>query len=119
MTLLADVVAASGEVAGTSARSRKIGVLAELLRRLDPDEVPVAVGFLSGTPRQGRVGVGYRSATSTVHLSERELAHHGALFGGPGLGKTTFLQLLVHLPLVLFLLWALAYTLQYHPPVLP
>lgn len=31
----------------------------------------------------------------------------------------TFLQLLVHLPVVLFLLWALAYTLQYHPPVVP
>ena len=31
----------------------------------------------------------------------------------------TFLQLLVHLPLVLFLLWALAFTLQYHPPVIP
>ena len=29
----------------------------------------------------------------------------------------TFLQLLVHLPVVLLLLWALAYTLQYHPPV--
>ena len=31
----------------------------------------------------------------------------------------TFLQLLVHLPLVLFLLWALALTLDYHPPVVP
>ena len=31
----------------------------------------------------------------------------------------TFLQLLVHLPIVLLLLWALAYTLQYHPPVIP
>jgi len=31
----------------------------------------------------------------------------------------TFLQLCVHLPLVLFLMWALAYTLQYHPPVMP
>ena len=31
----------------------------------------------------------------------------------------TFLQLLVHLPVVLFLLWALAYTLEYHPPVMP
>jgi short-chain fatty acids transporter len=31
----------------------------------------------------------------------------------------TFLQLLVHLPLVLFLLWALACTLQCHPPVIP
>jgi short-chain fatty acids transporter len=31
----------------------------------------------------------------------------------------TFLQLIVHLPLVLFLLWAFAYTLPYHPPVIP
>ncbi len=31
----------------------------------------------------------------------------------------TFLQLLVMLPLVLFLLWALAYTLPYHPPIMP
>jgi len=31
----------------------------------------------------------------------------------------TFLQLLVMLPLVLFLLWALAYTLPYHSPVMP
>jgi len=31
----------------------------------------------------------------------------------------TFLQLIVHLPVVLFLLWALAYTLEYHPPVIP
>jgi short-chain fatty acids transporter len=31
----------------------------------------------------------------------------------------TFLQLLVHLPVVLFLLWALGYTLEYHPPVVP
>src|SRR6266852_50833 len=44
---------------------------------------------------RGRVGVGYRSAVGAVHLTERELAHHGALFGGPGSGKTTFLQLLV------------------------
>ena len=31
----------------------------------------------------------------------------------------TFLQLLVHLPVVLFLLWMLAPTLPYHPPVIP
>jgi short-chain fatty acids transporter len=31
----------------------------------------------------------------------------------------TFLQLLVHLPTVLFLLWLLAPTLAYHPPVIP
>src|SRR6266566_7035232 len=47
------------------------------------------------THRPDRVGVGYKSAVSAVHLSLRELAGHGALFGGPGSGKTTMLQLLV------------------------
>jgi short-chain fatty acids transporter len=31
----------------------------------------------------------------------------------------TFLQLVVHLPIVLFLLWILAGTLPYIPPVIP
>ena len=34
-------------------------ILADLLRTLDADEVPICVGFLSGVPRQGRVGIGY------------------------------------------------------------
>ena len=59
MTLFVDVVTASGQVATTSARSGKVTVLAELLKRLDPAEVPICVGFLSGVPRQGRVGIGY------------------------------------------------------------
>jgi DNA ligase-1 len=59
MTLLADVVTASTLVGETSSRSRKVAILAELLMELEPDEVPICVGFLSGTPRQGRVGVGY------------------------------------------------------------
>ncbi|MGZ4313274.1 MAG: ATP-dependent DNA ligase [Solirubrobacteraceae bacterium] len=59
MTLFADVVTASTGVAATPSRSAKIAILAELLTRLEPGEVPVVVGFLSGVPRQGRVGVGY------------------------------------------------------------
>ncbi len=59
MTLLADVVAASQLVAETASRSRKVAVLADLLRRLEADEVPVVAGILSGAPRQGRIGVGY------------------------------------------------------------
>jgi len=31
----------------------------------------------------------------------------------------TVIQLVVHVPLVLFLLWALGTTLGYHPPVVP
>jgi DNA ligase 1 len=61
MTLLADVATASNRLTETSSRSAKIAILAELLGRLDPDEIAVAVGFLTGVPRQGRVGVGYRT----------------------------------------------------------
>jgi DNA ligase-1 len=60
MTFLADVVEVSERVAGTSSRSEKIELLGGLLARLEPGEVPVAVGFLSGAPRQGKIGVGYR-----------------------------------------------------------
>jgi DNA ligase 1 len=66
MTLLTDLVAASKEVGETSSRSRKITILAELLRRLAPSEVAVATGFLSGVPRQGRVGVGYSTIYSVA-----------------------------------------------------
>src|SRR6266545_1306022 len=74
--LLAAVVTASNEVAGTSARSRKVAILAELLRRLDAGgEVAIAAAFLSGVPRQGRVGVGY----STVYGVERAPASEPSL----------------------------------------
>jgi DNA ligase 1 len=75
VTLLADVVAASDAVAETSARSRKVAVLADLLRRLDPGEVAIAAAFLSGVPRQGRVGVGY----STVYGLRRDPAGEPSL----------------------------------------
>ena len=65
MTLFSTVVAASAEVADTSSRSRKIAILAELLKGLEPDEVPIVVAFLSGVPRQGRIGVGYAAAYGT------------------------------------------------------
>jgi DNA ligase 1 len=61
MTLLADVVAASAEVTDTSSRARKVAILSGLLERLEPSEIPAAVGFLTGVPRQGRVGIGYRT----------------------------------------------------------
>ena len=72
MTSLFDVVAASNEVAETSSRSRKIAILAELLARLDPSEVAIAAGFLSGVPRQGRVGVGYSTVYSLTQAPARE-----------------------------------------------
>jgi ATP-dependent DNA ligase I len=68
MTLLAEIVEASARVSASSSRSRKVVILAELLSRLDLDEVPIVVGFLSGAPRQGRVGVGY----STIYTIDAQ-----------------------------------------------
>ncbi|HVX65885.1 MAG TPA: ATP-dependent DNA ligase [Bryobacteraceae bacterium] len=57
--LLATVVETSGRVSETSKRLEKIELLASLLRRLDPEEVEIVVDFLSGTTRQGRIGIGW------------------------------------------------------------
>jgi ATP-dependent DNA ligase I len=56
--LLNDLVRASAAIAEDSSRLAKIGHLATLLRALAPQEVDVAIGFLSGEPRQGRMGLG-------------------------------------------------------------
>jgi DNA ligase-1 len=56
--LLADLVATSKRVAETRSRSEKTGALADLLRRLAPEEIDIAVAFLSGHLRQGRIGLG-------------------------------------------------------------
>jgi DNA ligase-1 len=59
--LLADLVTTSAAVASTRARTKKVAALAELLRRLAPEEVEIAVAYLSGDQRQGRVGIGWAS----------------------------------------------------------
>jgi DNA ligase-1 len=72
VTLLAEVVAASNEVGATGSRSRKVAILAELLRNLEPAEIPISVGFLSGVPRQGRIGVGYSTIYGVEHTAASE-----------------------------------------------
>jgi len=57
--LFEDLVQTSTAVAAASSRLAKIGLLADLLRRLAPDEIEIAIGMLSGDPRQGRIGIGY------------------------------------------------------------
>lgn len=56
---LASLVQTSKAVAAVSGRLEKIAKLAELLEQLTPDEVAIAIGFLIGWPRQGRIGVGW------------------------------------------------------------
>jgi len=58
--LLHALVAATETVSGTSSRLKKVEALAEVLRALDPAEIAPAIGFLTASPRQGRVGVGWR-----------------------------------------------------------
>ena len=60
--LFADLVATSSTVTSTSSRSAKVAALADLLSRLAPDEIEVAVSILTGAPRQGKIGVGWRGA---------------------------------------------------------
>jgi DNA ligase-1 len=55
---LADVVAASRAVAGTTGRLEKVGHLADLMRHVPSGEIEIVIGFLSGAARQGRMGIG-------------------------------------------------------------
>jgi len=56
---LCELVATSAQVAASSGRKAKITAIADLLARVPPDEVPIAVAFLSGDLTQRQIGVGY------------------------------------------------------------
>ena len=58
-TRFAEIVESSNAVAAASSKLQKISRLAEVLRKLAPDEIEPVVAFLSGSPRQGRIGLGY------------------------------------------------------------
>ena len=57
--LLSALVSTSNQVAATSGRLTKINLLADLLKQAGPDEIALAIAYLSGTIRQARVGVGW------------------------------------------------------------
>ncbi len=94
--LLRELVATSASVAETSGRLDKIGRLADLLTRLSRAEIRIAVAFLSGEVRQGRIGVGYAAIagasvaapadTPTLTLEEVDRAF-AALAGVTGKGS--------------------------------
>ncbi len=56
---LNDLVLTSRRVGEVSGRLAKIEQLAACLRRAGQEETDIAVAWLSGEPRQGRIGVGY------------------------------------------------------------
>jgi DNA ligase-1 len=57
--LLDEIARTSAAVAESSSRLAKIDRLAEALRRLRPEEIPVAVAYLSGDLPEGTIGVGW------------------------------------------------------------
>jgi len=59
--LFGEIARISAEVAAASARSEKTRLLAECLGGVRPEELPIAVAYLSGELPQGSVGVGWAS----------------------------------------------------------
>ncbi len=57
--LFQKLVQTSRRVAATRGRLAKIELLADLLKRASPEEIAIAIAFLSGSLRQGRIGIGY------------------------------------------------------------
>jgi DNA ligase-1 len=66
VTRLAEVVRASAEVAATPSRLAKIKTIAACLRALAPEEVEIALPYLSGDLRQGRLAIGYSTLQSAM-----------------------------------------------------
>jgi DNA ligase-1 len=57
---LEELVTTADRVGATSSRLAKIEALADLLARADVSEIPAVMGLLLASPRQGRLGVGWR-----------------------------------------------------------
>src|SRR5262245_30929013 len=80
--LLAEIAQASSDVAATSSRLAKIDRLATCLQVATPEEVAIAVAYLSGELPQGTVGVGWaalrdqgpRAGMPTLELLEVDKA---------------------------------------------
>ncbi|MCA1836243.1 MAG: ATP-dependent DNA ligase, partial [Actinobacteria bacterium] len=64
--LFGEIVAASAAVGGTRSRRTKVEIPAAALRALAPAEVEPAVAWLAGEPRQGRMGIGWRTLAAVA-----------------------------------------------------
>jgi DNA ligase-1 len=80
VALLADVVSTSAQVAANAGRLAKIRALADCMKQLEPDEIEIAIPFLSGETRQGKLTLGYAqlkegqpASTATPQLTLREI----------------------------------------------
>jgi DNA ligase-1 len=74
VTLFATLADTSQRVGATAARSAKIRELAALLRQLRPEEIGIAVHYLSGEMTQGRIGIGPAAVRGAAALPAAEVA---------------------------------------------
>jgi DNA ligase-1 len=65
VTRLAELVRVSNQVAATASRLAKIRSLADFLRPLEREEIEIALPYLSGDIRQGKLAVGYATLQSS------------------------------------------------------
>jgi DNA ligase-1 len=102
---LVRLVETSRRVAETSGRLEKVRQLAALLSNLSPEEIDIAVAFLSGSYRQQKLNIGYAalqaaSRGSPAELATLELTEVDAIFERiarvpPGKGSTAERQRLL------------------------
>ena len=81
--LLSDLVRTSEAVSLASGRRVKINEIAGLLRRAAPEEIPVAVAFLSGELRQRQIGVGYAALGGLLRPASGDPAPAAPASGDP------------------------------------
>ena len=92
--LLRELVETSAKVAGSPGRKAKVGAIAELLAKVPPDEVPIAVAFLSGELTQRQIGVGYAALTDLTPQARTGPGDEpGSASAGPGASTTPTLTL--------------------------
>lgn len=88
--LLTRLAHVSQEVAATSARSRKIALLAELFRDAEADDVPIVIPYLAGRLPQGRLGIGWKVLSQSVEpAAEPTLTVHEVDARLTALGKVS------------------------------
>jgi DNA ligase-1 len=71
---LEQVMETSRRVGEVSGRLEKIGLLASLLARVPPDEIEIAVAFLSGSCRQPKLNVGFAALQAAAGGRSAEAA---------------------------------------------
>jgi DNA ligase-1 len=69
---LAELVDTSRRVAQVSGRLEKIALIASLLGQVPPDEIEIAVAYLSGAIRQQRTGIGWATLQTAMPPSPAE-----------------------------------------------